>query len=256
MNFGAIIIGDEILRGKRQDKHLAKVIELLGARGLRLAWAEYLGDDPQRITATLLRTFSSGDVVFSFGGIGATPDDHTRQCAAAAASVALALHPEAEAAIRSRTDMEITPQRLKMGEFPVGSRIIPNAYNRIPGFSFGDHHFVPGFPVMAWPMVEWVLDTRYPQLHHQRPEAEASIVVYGSAESTLTPLMVEVEACYGGLKVYSLPHMGEAGARRHIELGVRGAPAEVALAIEDLRRGVIAAGATYEEGVRAESAGA
>jgi molybdopterin-biosynthesis enzyme MoeA-like protein len=254
MNFGAIIIGDEILRGKRQDKHLAKVIELLGARGLRLAWAEYLGDEPARIVATLARTFAGGDVVFSFGGIGATPDDHTRQCAAEAVGVSLALHPEAEAAIRSRTDMEITPQRLKMGEFPVGSRIIPNPYNRIPGFSLHDHHFVPGFPVMAWPMVEWVLDTRYPHLHHQRPEGEASLVVYGSAESTLTPLMLEVEARYRGLKVYSLPHMGEAGARRHIELGVRGAPDEVALAIEDLRRGVLAVGGTFEEGVRAPAA--
>jgi molybdopterin-biosynthesis enzyme MoeA-like protein len=254
MSFGAIIIGDEILRGKRQDKHLAKVIELLGARGLRLAWAEYLGDEPARIVATLLRTFAGGDVVFSFGGIGATPDDHTRQCVAEAVGVSLALHPEAEAAIRSRTDMEITLQRLKMGEFPVGSRIIPNPYNRIPGFSLHDHHFVPGFPVMAWPMVEWVLDTRYPHLHHQRPEGEASLVVYGSAESTLTPLMLEVEARYGGLKVYSLPHMGEAGARRHIELGVRGAPGEVALAIEDLRRGVLAVGGTFEEGVRAPAA--
>jgi molybdopterin-biosynthesis enzyme MoeA-like protein len=251
MNFGAIIIGDEILRGKRQDKHLAKVIELLGARGLRLAWAEYLGDEPARITATLKRTYAGGDAVFSFGGIGATPDDHTRQCAAAAAGVDVELHPEAEAAIRSRTDMEITLQRLKMGEFPVGSRIIPNPYNRIPGFSLGDHHFVPGFPVMAWPMVEWVLDTLYPHLHHRRPEGEASLIVYGSAESTLTPLMLEVEARYRALKVYSLPHMGEGGGRRHIELGVRGAPEEVALAIEDLRRGVAAAGGTFDEGVPA-----
>jgi molybdopterin-biosynthesis enzyme MoeA-like protein len=251
MNFGAIIIGDEILRGKRQDKHLVKVIELLGARGLRLAWAEYLGDEPARIVATLERTFASGDVVFSFGGIGATPDDHTRQCAARAAGVSLALHPEAEAAIRSRTDMEITPQRLAMGEFPAGCRIIPNPYNRIPGFSWGDHHFVPGFPVMAWPMVEWVLDTRYAHLHHLRPESEASLLVYGSAESTLTPLMLDIEARYRGLKVYSLPHMGEEGSRRHIELGVRGVPEEVALAIADLRSGVTAAGGSYEEGVRA-----
>jgi molybdopterin-biosynthesis enzyme MoeA-like protein len=250
MTIGAIIIGDEILRGKRQDKHLVKLIELAGARGLTLAWAEYLGDEPARITDTLRRTMASGDIVFSFGGIGATPDDHTRQCAASAAGVGLALHPEAEALIRGRFGGETTPQRLRMGEFPQGSSIIPNAYNQIPGFSLGDHHFVPGFPVMAWPMVEWVLDTRYPHLHHRRPESEASIVVYGSAESTLTPLMVEVEARYPGLKVYSLPHMGEEGARRHIELGVRGLPAEVIVAIEDLKRGVVATGATFEEGVR------
>ena len=83
-NFGLIIIGDEILSGKRQDKHLPKVIDLLKARGLGLAWARYVGDDRRQITAALKDAFASGDVVFSCGGIGATPDDHTRQCAAAA----------------------------------------------------------------------------------------------------------------------------------------------------------------------------
>ncbi|MGP1682673.1 MAG: molybdopterin-binding protein, partial [Giesbergeria sp.] len=61
---GRIVIGDEILSGKRVDKHLSKVIELLRERGLGLAWSEYVGDDPQRITATLQRAFVSGDVVF------------------------------------------------------------------------------------------------------------------------------------------------------------------------------------------------
>ena len=246
MGFGVIIIGDEIIRGKRQDKHFAKAVEILAMRGLRLDWCQYLGDKPELITATLRRTLASGDIVFSFGGIGATPDDHTRQCAAAAAGVALALHPEAEAAIRSRTDMEITPQRLKMGEFPLGSSIIPNPYNRIPGFSLGDHHFVPGFPVMAWPMVESVLDQRYPHLFHRTQEAEASIVVYDLPESTITPLMLEVESRYRGLKSFSLPSLGESGARRHIELGVRGAPDEVPPAIERMKQGVTALGGNWE----------
>jgi len=73
--------------------------------------------------------------------------------------------------------MEITPQRLKMGEFPRGSRIIPNRTTD-PRVFLEDHHFVPGFPVMAWPMVEWVLDQRYAHLFHRTPEAEASVIVY------------------------------------------------------------------------------
>lgn len=247
MRIGAIIIGDEIIRGKREDKHFAKLIGILGARGMRLDWCEYLGDKPELITATLRRTLASGDIVFSFGGIGATPDDHTRQCAADALGTGLALHPDAEAAIRSRTDMEITPQRLKMGEFPVGSIIIPNSYNRIPGFSLRDHHFVPGFPVMAWPMVEWVLDSRYAHLFHLAPEAESSIIVYELAESTITPLMLEVESGFGGLKSFSLPSMGEQGVRRHIELGVRGAPDQVAPAIAQMKAGVIALGGRWVE---------
>ena len=247
MSVGAIIIGDEIMRGKRQDKHFAKTLEILAARGLRLAWCQYLGDDSTLITSTLARTLASQDVVFSFGGIGATPDDHTRQCAATAAGVPLELNPDAEAEIRVRFGGETTPQRLKMGEFPRGARIIPNPYNRIPGFSLGDHHFVPGFPVMAWPMVEWVLDTQYRRLFHQVQEAEASILVYELPESTITPLMHEVEARYRGLKSFSLPSMGEQGVRRHIELGVRGAPAEVPQAAEDLKRGVTALGGTWRE---------
>ena len=246
MRFGALIIGDEIMRGKRQDKHMAQLIAILRSRGLTLDWCQYLGDDPELITATLRRTLAGPDIVFSFGGIGATPDDHTRACAAAAAGVDLVLHPEAEAEIRARFGADTTPNRLKMGEFPRGASTIPNDYNRIRGFSLGEHHFVPGFPIMAWPMVEWVLDTRYGHLFHRQPEAEASIMVYDSAESTLTPLMEAVEAKYRGLKVFSLPSVGEGGRRRHIELGVRGAPDEVPAALEELERGVTAVGGKWE----------
>src|SRR6476661_8313003 len=163
---GLVIVGDEILSGKRADKHMPKLIELLAARGLQPGWAEYVGDAPDRITATLERAFSSGDIVFSYGGIGATPDDHTRQCAGNALGLPLVLHPEAESEIRARFGAETTAQRLKMGEFPQGSEIIPNPVNRVPGFSIRNHHFVPGFPQMAWPMIEWVLDERYRHLHN------------------------------------------------------------------------------------------
>jgi molybdopterin-biosynthesis enzyme MoeA-like protein len=246
MPFGALIIGDEIMRGKRRDKHMAQLIAILRSRGLTLAWCEYLGDAPELITATLKRTLAGPDIVFSFGGIGATPDDHTRACAAAAAGVDLVLHPEAEAEIRARFGADTTPNRLKMGEFPRGASTIPNDYNRIRGFSLGEHHFVPGFPIMAWPMVEWVLDQRYVHLFHRQPETEASIVVYDSAESTLTPLMEAVEAKYRRLKVFSLPSVGEGGRRRHIELGVRGAPDEVTAALEELKRGVTEVGGSWE----------
>jgi molybdopterin-biosynthesis enzyme MoeA-like protein len=244
--FGAFVIGDEILVGKRQDKHFPWLIEALAKRGLRLAWCAHLGDEPERITAALRRTLAGEDVVFCFGGIGATPDDHTRQCAAAALGVPLELHPEAEKEIRGRFGAETTPQRLKMGEFPATAEIIPNPFNRIPGFSVRAHFFVPGFPQMAWPMVEWVLDTRYRQLFDSQRWGEASVIVYGLAESTITPLMEEVNARYPGLKAFSLPSMGEGGTRRHIELGVRGAPAEVAPAMEHLRRGVAGLGGSLD----------
>ncbi|WP_133891930.1 molybdopterin-binding protein [Paraburkholderia sp.] len=257
MAFGVIIIGDEILSGRRVDKHLPKVIELLTARGLSLGWAEYIGDEPERITATLRRSFASGDIVFSTGGIGATPDDHTRQCAAAALGVPLALHPEAAELIRERIrethpanspnpvdlDSPENRHRLNMGTYPQGASIIPNGYNKIPGFSVGDHHFVPGFPVMAWPMIEWVLDTKYAHLHHAMPHAEKSLLVFELPESTLTPLMEKIEHDFPSVRVFSLPSVGDAErggiyARRHIDLGVKGEPEAVAAAFVKLREGV------------------
>ena len=189
MGFGALIIGDEILVGKRQDKHFSVLVAAMAKRGLRLDFCEYLADDPPRLTAVLKRTFASGDIVFSYGGIGATPDDHTRQCAGDALGVPLALHAEAEAGIRGRFGVEITPQRLKMGEFPAGSEIIPNPVNRVAGFSIRNHHFVPGFPQMAWPMVEWVLDTHYRHLHNTHALKEESIFVFEAGESMLSDLM-------------------------------------------------------------------
>ena len=244
--FGAFIIGDEILVGKREDKHLSFLIQALAKRGLRLAWAQYLGDDPQRLTEALRRSFAAKDVVFSFGGIGATPDDHTRQCAAAALGVTLKLHPEAEREIRGRFGAETTPQRLQMGAFPEGAVVIPNPVNRIPGFSLHEHHFVPGFPQMAWPMVEWLLDTKYRHLFERDKWAEDSILVFEAGESQLIPAMKAVEAAFKGIKVFSLPSMGQDGSRIHVELGVRGAPAEVEPAMAELRRLVREAGFPYK----------
>jgi len=248
MAFGLIIVGDEILSGKRSDKHLPKVIEMLGERGLQLAWAEIVGDDPARITALLRRTLAGPDVVFSCGGIGATPDDHTRQCAAAALGVPLALHAQGKLLIQERiretareagqqADLD-TPdnlQRLKMAEFPEGASLIPNPYNRIPGFTIGRHHFVPGFPVMAAPMIAWVLDTLYADQFHREARAERALLVYGQPESLLTPLMERLEARYPAIRVFSLPSVGDAQTRRHIELGVKGEPEQVAAAFADMR---------------------
>ena len=303
-HIGIIIIGDEILSGKRADKHLPKVIELLAARGLQLAYAEYVGDDPARITATLARAFAaaraSGDIVLSTGGIGATPDDHTRQCAARAWGVDLALHPDAKRLIEERMrdtakelgtvfdpDRHDNLHRLNMGVFPVGAEIIPNPYNKIPGFSCfverqgqtlpvigsglplpnqqgpqdrlcrtagaatpsggsdpheagerGGVHFLPGFPVMAWPMIEWVLDHHYAHLHQTSTGVEKSVIVMGAMEAALTPLMLEIEAGYAGVKVFSLPSVDHPEFGRHIELGVKGSAQAVGLAYPALLAGL------------------
>jgi molybdopterin-biosynthesis enzyme MoeA-like protein len=244
MNIGALIIGDEILSGKRADKHLPHVIATLATRGLSLDFVHYLGDDRELLTALLRDSFARGDLLFSFGGIGATPDDHTRQAAAAALGLPLVRHPEAVAEIEARFGAEAYPHRVLMAEFPEGARVIPNPVNRVAGFAIRDHHFFPGFPQMAWPMLDWVLATWYADLC-QVPPQERAIVVHGAGESQLLPLMEANVARFPLLKLFSLPSFMPDGGRR-IELGVKGDPAQVDAAIAHLRAGVEAAGFRWE----------
>src|SRR5437868_2309156 len=241
---GALIIGDELLTGKRQDKHLPHVIETLAKRGVTLAYAQYLGDDRARLTDVLRGTFARGDPVFSFVGIGATPDDHTRQAAAAALGVPLERHPDALREIETRFGAEAYPHRVLMAEFPVGSRVIPNPYNRIAAFAIRNHHFFPGFPEMAWPMLDWVLHTWHPELSRERP-IEKTVIVYDAGESQLLPLMDAITADYPEVKLFCLPSFMPEGKRR-LELGVRGPAADVERAFAALHEGVVESGFRWE----------
>ena len=260
MAIGLIIIGDEILSGKRQDAHFSAVLKMLAERGLQLAWAEYLGDDPERLTATFRRTMASADIVFSCGGIGATPDDYTRQCAARALGLPLELHPEGRRNIEERIielsekagvvldlDSAENQQRLQMAVFAQGASLIPNPYNKVAGFTLGTHHFVPGFPVMAAPMIAWVLDNLYPHLFNQAPRSEQSVTVFGMAETALVPLMEHIESTWPQVKAFSLPTLGDAHTRLQIELGVKGEPAQTAAAFAHLRAGLEQLGAEYSD---------
>lgn len=259
-DFSLLIIGDEILSGKRADKHLPKLIELLSARGLRLSAAEYVGDSPAQITASLRRALAhaaqTGGAVFSCGGIGATPDDHTRQCAADALGVPLALHPVAAGFIHERMknlaaeqgqayqpDAPDNVHRLNMAMFPRGAGIVPNPYNTIAGFSLatqpsGGLFFFPGFPVMAWPMMEWTLETFCQPLFHSQAQQEKSVIVFGAMEAALTPLMLHIEHDYAPIKVFSLPSVDHAEYGRHIELGVKGRGEAVTAAYAALLAGL------------------
>ena len=235
---GAIIIGDEITLGRRQDKHFAKIVELLAARGLTLDWALYAGDHRERLTATLHRTFAEGDIVFSCGGIGNTPDDHTRQAVAAALGVGLELQPQAFEELKLRfANEEITEQRRQLVTFPAGVRMVPNPFNRIAGFTVNDHYFVPGFPQMAHPMIEWALDTFYADAFQPvGDKLEKAFLLTGpnAYESALLDLMERIVKDYPRLRLFSLPSLN-GSERRHLELGVEGEPALVEKAMEEVR---------------------
>jgi molybdopterin-biosynthesis enzyme MoeA-like protein len=247
MDVGILIIGDEILSGKRKDSHFAHVVEALAGRGLELAWCRIVGDVPAHIVQNLRETYACGDLVFSFGGIGATPDDHTRQSAAEAANVPMLRHPDAVREIEAQFGPEAYPRRILMADLPAGSAIIPNPVNRVPGFSLRQHHFLPGFPQMAWPMMAWVLDTHYPELRNLAPEREEIFTALDVSESFLLDLMNEFVARYPDIRFSSLPHLGADGVRR-IEFGLKGRHAQVVEALTFLQEGISQRGYRMQAG--------
>ena len=227
--FGLLVVGDEILTGKREDRHCRHVIEILHSRGLQLAWARFVSDDRHRLVRELEQTGQYGIPVFCFGGIGATPDDQTRQAAAEAFDAPLARNPEALAMIEERFGKEAYPNRVLMADLPEHCELIPNAFNRIPGFSLYEHHFMPGFPEMAWPMLEWVLDHYYPGGHPL--QQERSVRVINVRESDLLQLMEALAGRHPHAGLFSLPRLGEINA---VEVGFRGERGAVAVAFADL----------------------
>ncbi len=244
--FHLLIVGDEVLSGLRQDGHFAHVRELLHSKGLRLASSMIVGDDGADITAALRYRMAQGGVVFSTGGIGSTPDDHTRAAAAKALQRPLTRHPAALALIQERIcamaaakgqSVDLTAPlmegRYAMADFPSGITLIPNPYNTIAGFSvlpdrldaqsaFCHLHFFPGFPVMAWPMMEWVLSQYYAEYFGRQQEHRRACRVHGTAEGDLIPLMRALEQRYSGVHIYSLPSVDHPEYGPHIELGVKG----------------------------------
>jgi len=214
--FGLLVIGDEILAGRRRDRHFEGIGTLLRERGYRLAWFRILPDDPAYLVEELGRTMAEGIPVFSCGGIGATPDDHTRACAAQAAGVPLVRHTGAVAEIEARFGEQAYPERVRMADLPEGAELIPNPYNRVPGFSVRRHYFMPGFPDMAHPMARWVLQQHYPAL---APEVQQSVWVQAATETVLMELMEDLTSRFPEHKLFSLPRLGEV---RRVELGYRG----------------------------------
>jgi molybdopterin-biosynthesis enzyme MoeA-like protein len=238
--FGLVVIGDEILKGKRRDRHFEAFREMLAERGRSLAWLQVLPDDPDLLTRRLRASMNEDLPVFCCGGIGATPDDHTRRCAALAAGRPLVPHPGAVAEIEGRFGADAYPNRIRMAELPQGCDLIPNPHNRIPGFSMGRHYFLPGFPDMAHPMARWVLDTHFPQA--LEAERELSIRIQGAHESSLMPLLERLAADWPRFKLFSLPRMAP---ERTVEVGFRGR-GDLETACEDLCRSISAMGLKFE----------
>jgi molybdopterin-biosynthesis enzyme MoeA-like protein len=245
MEIGIIVIGDEILSGRRRDKHFAHCVETLAARRLRLDWALVIGDDASGLTRQLRGVRQTGDLCVTFGGIGATPDDLTRQSMAQAYEVPVERHREAQSLIEAQFGADAYPARILMADLPRGAQLIPNPVNSVPGFYMGTVYCVPGFPHMAWPMLEWVLQQNATRLVPNRPY-ERTVIVHDVPESALVPWMQGFQQRHPEVKLFSLPHLRDDGGRE-VELGVKGAPPALARAYADLQAMIRERGYRFDE---------
>jgi molybdopterin-biosynthesis enzyme MoeA-like protein len=214
---GLIIIGTEILNGRRTDRHFDYCRERLAQHRLPLVYSLILTDDPALIETHLRGCMARPEPFFCCGGIGGTPDDYTRDCAARAVGVDVTPHPEGLAILTRRFGAPLTPGRQRMIEFPRGATLIPNPINEIPGFSIRNGHFVPGFPEMAQPMIAWVLDTYYEVGAEKRRH---TLLLPGAREGDLTPAMERFVERFPDLSFSSLPRFTESG--NEVELSLLG----------------------------------
>ncbi|WP_024327765.1 molybdopterin-binding protein [Thioalkalivibrio sp. AKL19] len=240
IEIGAVIVGDELLSGKRRDRHQAHLTEALAEKGLELAWLRIVGDNARLLTRTFRETVASGAEVFSFGGIGATPDDRTRACLTEALGRPLVPHPEFMAILEERFGAEAWPHRVRMAQLPEGASLIPNPVNGIPGFSCERHHCVPGFPAMAEPMARWILEQRFPGRDAAAGSVEETLRLENVTESRLVPVLEAMEAAFPDLRISCLPRMDRQAPQ--VELGLRGPRARVTEAQAALRQHLIASG--------------
>ena len=231
---GLVIIGDELLQGRRADKHFPHVRGYFEELGVDISWVYWLGDETGLLVEHFQAIKKRGDVCFCFGGIGATPDDLTRQAMAEAHGVEVVAHPEAVRLIENQFGEGAYPNRILMAQLPAGAELIPNQFNNIPGFSVGEIYCLPGFPEMAWAMVQWIVHSYYDV--SQNPENYfQSFVVPGARESELIQLLEDTQQDFHQVKLSSLPRFPKAGGWQ-VELGARGSEQEVLLALRRLER--------------------
>jgi len=163
-NFYSVIIGTELLNGRRKDKHFDFLNNALRERGLRHEANFVINDNPslmKRVFEMIAKDPKS--VMFCFGGIGSTPDDYTRKVASDAfTNGVLETNTEALKLIKDEFKDEAYPHRVKMADIPKDAKLLENVINRVPGFYLRNRFFfTPGFPSMAHPMVLWALDNLF-----------------------------------------------------------------------------------------------
>jgi molybdopterin-biosynthesis enzyme MoeA-like protein len=163
-NFYALIIGSEILNGRRKDLHFEFLKTQLQKYNHTLFASFVIKDDIQLIESTMnLIKNDKNSILFSFGGIGSTPDDMTREIASKVfRDSSVIRHDRFFQDIIEKFGDEAYPHRIHMADIPPQSELIKNPVNNMSGFSLDDRFFfVPGFPSMAHPMLSDIIDTKF-----------------------------------------------------------------------------------------------
>jgi molybdenum cofactor synthesis domain-containing protein len=198
-----IVIGDEILSGRTQDRNIAEVATWLNEQGIRLAEVRVVPDDPVPIGDAVNALRASHDYLFTTGGIGPTHDDITVDSIAAALGVPVIIHPEARRMLETyyaARGIELTEARLRMARVPDGAELIPNPTGGPPGVRLGNIFIMAGIPNVAKAMLE-ALDG---QLEGGRPMVSVTVGAF-AAESEVADILRDTEASHPGSAVGSYP---------------------------------------------------
>lgn len=214
MNFYACIIGSEILNGRRYDKHFDFLKSELSKYGHSLS-ASFIIKDDEKLIKDIYNLIKSDEqsVMFSFGGIGSTPDDLTRSIAADVfTSKPLQRHKQFEKNIIDRFGDEAYPYRVHMSDLPQNSDLLFNPVNNMSGFSLNDRFFfVPGFPQMAHPMISSVIN----KLFSKSVQKYRLTLIAQTSENTLIPTMKQIPSY---IELSSLPMIGKDNVSVEISL--------------------------------------
>ena len=216
MNFYALIIGTEILNARREDKHFKFLRDELSKYGHEL-FASFIVKDDVELIKKCFELIKSDEksVLFSFGGIGSTPDDLTREISAQVfTSKALVRHKQFEQDIIEKFAEKAYPHRIHMSDLPQNSKLLKNPVNNMSGYSLDDRFFfVPGFPVMAHPMIKDVIQTYF----STSKEKFRYTLLAKTSENTLIDLMKTVPK---DVELSSLPIIKDSKAS--VELSLSG----------------------------------
>jgi molybdopterin-biosynthesis enzyme MoeA-like protein len=191
VNFYSVIIGTELLNGRRKDAHFSFLNTQLLQRGWEQKASFVIEDDPKLMfdIFTLIKS-DPNSVMFCFGGIGSTPDDYTRQTAAKAfTDYKMEFHEEAKERIIKQFKEEAYPHRINMAYLPINAKLLTNVVNNVAGFYLEDRFFfTPGFPSMSQTMVIEALDKLYPK----SKEKYKRVLTANASENDLIDIMLKI----------------------------------------------------------------